>query len=84
MWRRPSTVRRTRPARSRTLDVLGSRLERHGEGLGELPNREIARGEPGQHRAPRVVGERVEYVVHDSIFNHQVEYVPGAELLSTI
>ena len=32
---------RTRPARSSTADVLGSRLERHGERLGELPDREL-------------------------------------------
>ena len=59
------------------FDVLRGRFERHRERLGELADREITRGESGEHRSPGVVGERVEDVAHGRFLNHSVEYRPS-------
>ena len=42
------------------LDEAG---ERHAEWLGQLADRLLAAAEPGQHRAPRGIGERAEHGV---------------------
>src|SRR6185437_1921280 len=41
------------------LDVLRGRGQRHGEGLGELPDRALAGGEFAQHAPSRRVAQRV-------------------------
>src|ERR1022692_66959 len=42
------------------LEVLGDRLLRHGEGLGELVHRRLTAGQPRQDGPPRRIGERRE------------------------
>ncbi len=56
--------------------MLEDRRHRHVERLGELGDRRLAPGQPGQDGAPRRVGQRAEHRVQMSvaIHNHLVKY----------
>ena len=56
------------------LDVLRRRGQRHVERLRELAHGQLAVGQSPEHRAPRVMSQRVKHRVHAGpILNHVVE-----------
>ncbi len=65
------------------LEVLGDRLDRDVVRLGELVDRRVGEGEPGNHVAPRGVCQRCEHPRErigrhrsPNVFNHSVEHNP--------
>jgi len=51
------------PGRLQDVQVLGDRRQRHLEGLGQLPHRDLAQRQACQDRAPGWIGQRAENLV---------------------
>jgi hypothetical protein len=49
------------------LDVLGDRVQRHGEGRGHIGHARLAGRQPVEDRAPRGVAERLQGIVEQYI-----------------